>query len=644
MKLFERREIGKLSIKNRIVMAPMGNGLTELDGRISQRAIDYYVARAKGGVGLITTSAARTRYIEQQPFTPLVDQMVIDAKIYGARLNELAEAAHDYGARVCVQLTPGQGRVIRPAVLSSGSEAVGPSPSPTFSDPSIRTRALSTKEIKQLVDSFQKTAEIVRAAGIDAVQVNAHGGYLVDQFMTSLWNTRSDEYGGSLENRLRFLLEIIASIQRGAGSDFPVLVKYGLTHHLEGGREVEEGVEIARRLESAGVAALEIDSGCYETMYMLLTTSYQPHGCNVEMARKVKEAVRIPVIAVGRLDDPRLAEEVLEKGYADFISLGKGLLADPDWVNKVKAGRLEDIRPCVGCNDGCLSRVFGGMSITCTVNPCCGNEKELALQPADEKKKVMVVGGGPGGMEAALIASSRGHDVTLIEKSDVLGGNLVSAAVPEFKRDYRRLIEYLAGQLRKQKVKVTLNSTVTADFIGKMRPEVVILATGSKEVVPRIPGIDKQIVVKATQVLKGERQTGRSVAVIGGGAVGCELALYIAGQRKKVTIVEMLETVAKDMPINNRMNLLKLLGDARVDILTLTKAKEITDQGVVLEKDGMSMDLPVDTVAVAVGMCSDVELANACQDVPEVHAIGDCVQPRKVFNAIREAYRTARLV
>lgn len=645
MKLFEPGKIGKMTVKNRIVMAAMGTMLTDLDGRLSQREIDYYVARAKGGTGLVITSASRSRQLEQLPFTPLVDQLVIDTKIAGARLNELAEAVHDYGAKVCVQFQPGRGRNTTTEILRSGG-AVAPSAIPAFGDPSITARELTTKEVEWLAQAFQFSAEVVRSSGVDAIEINAHGGYLIDEFMTALWNKRTDKYGGDLDGRLRFLMEIIAYVRKGAGADFPVIVKYGLTHYLDGGREIEEGLEIARRLEAVGVDALDIDAGCYETMYWLLPPTTQPPGCLVDLTEKVKRVVKIPVIAVGRLHYPEVAERVLQDGKADFIAIGKGLLADPEWANKVKAGRLEDIRPCLGDHEGCIGRIFDGKYISCTVNPECGMERDLAISPAEKKKTVVVIGSGPSGMEAAMIAAQKGHKVTLFEKNYALGGNLLPASVPGFKHDYKSLIDYLTMQVNKLGVDVKLATEATPELVESMKPEVVFIATGGTPITPEIPGIDNEKVATAIDVLIGRKEVGESVIVIGGGLIGSEAALHLAQQGKKVTIVEILDTIACDMIAVNRMHLLKLLAEADVKILTGITVLKVTDKGInISDKKGNKSTLPSDTVLIACGVKPNNGLLETLRGkVPEVYAVGDCAEPRNVFHAIREGFRCARLI
>lgn len=643
MKLFEPGNIGKLSLKNRIVMAPMGTRFEEPDGRWSPRAIDYYIARAKGGTGLIITASSRVNRRTEGSVMSLANCLMVDNEMYISRLNELAEAVHDYGAKISVQLLADAGRTARGRTRDG---IAAPSAVPYFWNTSIMTREMTIEEIERLVQAFELAAKIVSEAGIDCVDIHGHKGGFFDQFMTPLWNRRTDKYGGDLGNRLRFVVEVIQAIKRGAGADFPVTFRYGLTHYLAGGREVDEGIEIARRLEAAGADALLIDAGCEETIYWIHPPTTLPPGCMVDLAAMVKKVVNIPVIAVGKLGYPELAEKVLQEGKADFIALGRPLLADPEWPNKVREGRLEDIRPCIGDNEGCEVRISEHKYLSCTVNPATGMEREFAIKPAEKKKTVLVVGGGPGGMEAARVAALRGHEVALWEKGNALGGNLIPASAPDFKQDYRRLIDYLVTQVNKLEVTIELRKEATPEQVLAMKPDVVFIATGGRPIIPELPGVDKAKVITAIELLSGRKKAGESVVVIGGGVIGSETALYLAQKRKKVTILEILDGIARDMSIDNRLHLLELLGKADMDILTETSVLEITDEGVIVaDKHDKRSTLKADTVVLAVGLKPDDRLSEALADkVPEIYTIGDCVAPRKVINAIWEAFRTARLI
>jgi 2-enoate reductase len=644
MKLFEPGKIGKLRLKNRIVMSAMGcGGLAQLDGNLSQRGIDYYVARAKGGAGLITTGSCKvTREFEYNPCKPT---LMVDHKAYARWVEELAEGVHDYGAKLSVQLMAGSGRTGRAEEIRK-VRPLGASAVPCVSDPNVLSRGMTLEEIERFLDSFEAAAEVLKSARADAVELNCHGGYLVDQFMSALWNKRTDAYGGSLEGRLKFLLDIVARLRKVLGVDFPVIVKYSLVHYLEGGREIEEGLEIARKLEAAGVSALVIDAGCHETIYFMLPSEFQPMGCTVNLASRVKGAVKIPVITVGKLGSAELAEEVLQEGKADFIALGRALLADPEWPNKVKAGRVQDIRPCVGCFEGCRQRANEGKTIGCAVNPATGNERELVVLPAERKKSVLVIGGGPGGMEAARVAAVRGHRVSLWEKEQALGGNLIPGSVPEFKEDYRRLRDHLVLQLNNAGVRITLGKEATPELVGQMKPDAVLVAAGSTAIIPTIVGVERENVVTATDLLSGKKDPGESVIVIGGGVVGCETALHLAQKGRKVSIVELLGDIARDMYTVNRMHLLRLLAEAGVRVLTESRVAEITDMGIVLTgRDGRQEGLKADTIVLAVGLKPKDDLAERLSErVPEVYPIGDCSEPRKVIHAIREGFRIARCI
>jgi len=620
-------------------MAPMVTSLVVpvQEERLSQRDIDFYTARARGGVGLITTSAMHpTRKLEKLT----TGEPVVSSVRCMSWLSELAEAVHDYGAKVAVQLSPGLGR------NAMADECVCASALPNFFRPDIICRELTIEEIKQLVKDFEFSCQVISSAGIDLIEIHAHQGYLLDEFMTALWNKRTDEYGGDLDGRLRLPLELIAAAKRGAGANFPITFRFGLTHYLDGGRTIQEGLEIARRLEAAGVDALHIDAGCYETNNRAQPPTTQPLGCNVHLAKMVKEVVGIPVIVVGRLGYPDLAEKVLEEGKTDFIALGRALLADPEWPNKVKEGRLEDIIPCLGCHQGCIERIILRRHVSCAVNPSCGLEKEFTLRPAEKKKSVLVIGGGPAGMEAARVAALRGHEVTLWEKGYELGGNLIPGAVPGFKHDYRRLINYLTTQIRKLGVTTKLGLEATPELIQAMKPDVVFIATGATPIVLDIPGIEKEKVTSSVDVLLGKKEAGESVVIIGGGMVGCETALYLAQQAKKVTIIEILDKVMSDMLWINAMDLRELLDGVNVKVETSCNVEEITDKGLVMtDQQGNKRALEADTIIIAIGLEPNRELVEPLQGkVPELHVIGDCVESRRVINAIWEGFRTARLI
>ena len=667
MRLFEPGKIGSLWVKNRIVMDAINVQLGSPgdEAALEQRAIDFYVARAKGGVGLIKTTFMRTnRKLEISIGGPTVHHARS-----GTWLNYLAEAVHDYGAKICVQLTIGIGRIPVPNPNLPHGGLVAPSPLPSFRGPDgelprigpgrypaqgerhVTTRELTIEEIEELVRDYEFSARIIALSRMDAIEIHAHQGYHLDEFMSALWNKRTDRYGGDLEGRMRLPLELVQAVRKGAGPDFPILYKYPLTHYLEGGREIEEGLEIARMLEAAGVHALSINAGCYETYHKAQPPTTEPRGNAVHLAELTKKAVNIPVIASGKLGYPELAEKVLEEGKADFIGLARYLLADPEWPNKAKEGRGEDINPCIGCHEGCIGRVRKFHHIGCAVNPATGVERELAIRPAQKKKSVLVIGGGPAGMLAARVSKLRGHDVILWEKNDTLGGNLIPASAPDFKDDYKLLLDYLKTQIRKAGVPIEFEKKATPDLIQSANPDVVFIATGAAPIMPEIEGIqaeqEKGRVLTAVDVLLGKGSVGESAVVIGGGSIGCETALYLAKQGKRATVVELLDAVLRDMVWGNALGLMKLLDDNKVEILTNRNPLRITERGVdTATQEGDEKALEAETIIIATGMRSNNgEFVEKLWDkVPEIIAIGDCVKPRKILNAIEEGYRRARVI
>ena len=644
LNLLKPGKIGKLRIKNRIVMGPMGiTGLVDPDGRYSQRGIDFYARRAAGGTGLIISGVV---LVDSEIERRLVVRPKADAPDFITKLEELANAVHAYEARLCLQLSAGSGRLASPAAQKAGY-AVATSPVPCVWPPHIKPRELTLKEIDKLVRAFGTAARMAKSAGVDAIDLHGHGGYLIDGFMTALWNKRSDKYGGDLEGRLRFLLEIIESIRGEVGPDFPIMFKFAGSHRLAGGRETEESCEVARRLQQAGIAAIAIDAGCYDTQHWVHPPIYMPPGCYLDLIEAVKRVIDIPVIAVGKLGYPELAEEVLATGKADFIELSRPLLADPDWSAKVREGRPGDVRICIGCHEGCLGRSVENKYLSCAINPATGMERDLALAPAQQKKRVLVIGGGPAGMEAARIAALRGHRVTLWEKNDRLGGNLIPASAPDFKSDLATFINYLSDQVAKLGVDTKLMTDATPELVREMKPDEIFIATGSTPLIPEVPGGSRGKVVTAVDVLTGKRDVGDEVVIAGGGLVGCETAVWLAQKGKKITIVETLPDVLQDMsiPSPNRVMLRKMLVEAGVTILPGTDISGITDGGVTISRNGKSQTIKADTVVFAAGMKSRRGLLDALEgEVPVIHAVGDCVAPRKIMNAVWDAYYIARLI
>jgi 2-enoate reductase len=646
--LFQPGCIGPVEIKNRIVMAPMGTGsLVGYKGAFSDRSITYYERRAKGETGLIITGLNLvSSTIEPWEIDGVAQNVTFDSHWKIPNFLELTERVHDFGARIFAQLTAGFGRVfpaeLAAAAAHTGARPVAPSEVPLFWDPKVMARELTTGEVDGLVEAFGNAALMAKLGRFDGIELHGHEGYLMDQFTTALWNRRSDRYGGDLMGRMQFVLSIIGVIQKRVGADFPIIYRYGLEHKIPGGRTVEEGIEIARILETAGVAALHVDAGCYDNWFWPHPPEYQPPGCMVDMAAMAKPYVKIPVITVGRLGYPDLADRILEERKADFIALGRPLLADPDFSAKARKGQVEQIRPCIGCHE-CFARLPKRQSLSCAVNPECGDEERLALRPASARKRVMVVGGGAAGMEAARICALRGHDVTLFEKSDRLGGALHSAGRAVFKQDIARYLRYQLGQLEKSSVRIRLMTEVTTDRIASENPDVIFVAVGSAPVCEaEIRGLDRERWVTPEDVYRDNIPSGTHACIVGGGSVGCETALYLAQKGWSVVLVEMLAAVAVDLFTPNRAMLLELLREHDVKVLTLSEVREITRTAVVVSTPHGEEQFAADLLVLCVGRRPVDGIVLAAQRLAkETYLIGDCVTPRKIKDAIWEAFKLA---
>ncbi len=643
MKMFERAQIGNMSLRNRLAMAPMGtNGLTDIDCGYGRRLIDFYEARAEGGLGMVMTGAAMTNVELEGGIAHFLPR--IDTPAYMGRLSELADAMHHHDCKLVLQLTAGFGRVNflenNPIAPISASENT------CFLDPSVTTRAMTKDEIQQIVVSYATSAGMAAVCGVDAISIQGYGGYLIDQFMSSLWNRREDEYGGDLDGRMRFAMELLGATRAAVGA-LPIIFKFTPDHYIEGGRTLDEGIEIAKRLEAAGVDALHVDAGCYEAWNRVIPSMYEKQGSQLELVKAIKEIATVPVIGHGKLGNPDVANSVFEEGIADFICLGRPVLADPEWPNKVRAGRSEDIKPCISCNDACIGRGYQMKYLSCTVNPQTGMERKFALTPAKSPKKVLVVGGGPGGMEAARVGAERGHDVTLWEKGAELGGKLILAAAPAFKKDIVPLLDYMKHGLLAHGVTVELGKDATAEGIEAFGADVVIVATGSRFSPPPIPGIDGDNVFSTAQLFGEEPDTGDRVVIVGGGLCGSEAAAELAVTKgKKVTLVEMFDTVVPEgTNIPTLMGIHALLAQGQVDVRTGTKVVEIRPDGVVTEKDGQTETLESDSVVIATGYVPDTALRDAVeQRVSECVAIGDGTHVAKIIDAIWSGFHAARVI
>jgi len=660
-KLFEPIKIGSVEIPNRIAMAPKGIiGLVTEDGCYSERAVEYYVERARGGTGLIITGAVKLENEIEKLKMPTFPCITLNPLHFITRAAELTERVHAYGSKIFIQITAGLGHNAHPIMLDS--PPVAPSAIPNYWEPGVTCRELKTEEVERLVERFAEAAEIAVACGFDGIEIHAmHEGYLLDQFTMSFFNRRTDKYGGDLEGRLTFPVEIVKAIKSRVGRNFPVILRFSVKSYIKGwnrgglpgeqfeekGRDLKESLIAAKILEEAGYDGFNADAGSYEAWYWAHPPNYMKHGCYVDLIKELKKVVSVPVLMAGRMELPDLAAQVLEERTADAIVLGRGLLADPQWPNKVKAGQEESIRPCLGCQDGCLGRIFEGKPLSCAVNPACGREKEFAIIPTTAPKKVAVVGGGLAGMESARVAALRGHKVTIYERSGHLGGHVIEASVPEFKKDEERLLRWYENELQKAGVTVKLNTEVTLDLLRRESPDVVIVATGSSPKDLHVPGVDKNNVVKAEDLLLGKAKAGENVLVVGGGLVGCETALWLAQQGKSVTIVEMLDQLlSAGMPMchANKQMLLDLLCFHNVKAITGTTIAEVTPKGAVLiDKNFRKTELEADTIVIAIGLKEENKLYDLVRkEFPNSYLVGDAMKVRNFMFTIWDAFEVGR--
>lgn len=629
--LFSPGQIGRLTTKNRVVMAPMVRNYGDDQGRVTPRYLAHMARIARGGVG--------TMILDAMHVTPNGRGFLHQVGIHGDHvvpgLRDVVAAAHAHGVKIGPQLYHA-GRQTKSAV--TGAPVVAPSPIP---DPVMNElpRALTTGEIQDLVEAFAQAARRAKEAGFDFVEIHGAHGYLITQFLSPFTNHRDDEYGGSDENRFRFLAQIVEAVRGVVGADFPVTVRLSGDEMVPQGLTPDDTVRIARQLEAMGVAALHITAGNYAsyTRGYLIQPMAIPDGPLIPFAQRVKENVGIPVIAVGKIRSPELAEEVLQTGKADFVANGRMFLADPDWPEKARAGQTETINRCIACNQGCISRLFEGKDVWCTVNPETSREEQFAAAPPTASKTVLVIGGGPGGMAAAKVARGRGHRVILCEERDHLGGQLIAAAAAPHRPGWEELRRYLMGEMDRLGVEVRLNTRATAALAQQLGAEVAIVAIGSAPIRPAITGIEHANVITARDLLEGRATATGRVIIAGGGCAGAQTAEYLAVRGHPVTIVEMMGSLAVEAPMADRELLLGRLQQLGVVFRVDTRIMSMQAGAVTVEHPGGVEDLPADTVVLCLGSTPvDGLVDELTRVVPRVVSVGDVVQPRQVTEAMVE--------
>lgn len=641
-------KIGTLWAENRVIMAPVCTNFALESGGVSQSQINYYSERAKGGVGLIVVENANIDYpVGRNGAT----QLRIDDDAFIPGLARLVEAIHEArtGVKAAIQLNHA-GATTKSSRIG-GLRPVAPSEIPVSPSGEI-PRALTEEELERIAEKFAMGALRAKKAGFDAVEIHGGYAYLLGEFISPLTNQRNDNFGGTVENRFRFPALVVRKIRETVGPTYPVLFRMNGDEFMPGALTAEEAVKGAQILESAGVDLLHVTAGNGFTVERHIEPGSFPEGWKTYLARNIKSKVSIPVAAVGVIRNPSAADAVIKNGDADFVAMGRGLIADPYWVNKAKAGEAESIRRCISCNVCASRRIFEDLPIRCTVNPEAGHEGEHIepLTVAKQSLKVAVIGGGPGGMYTAALLSKSGHRVKLFETNDFLGGQLALAAVPPHKEKINWLFDYLQYELKNSNVEIKLGVMAEDETLLESGAEIIILATGAEPLLPKIPGASGSSVITAHELLgKKTIIVNSNVVVIGGGSVGCECAEYLAGSNK-VTVLEMMPNVVGDLNLISRKDLLSRIEKAAIEIKTNTKVTAIEHAGVACESkqpDGtvISQVIPAEWVILAVGAKPKQELALELKEAGrEVMEIGDCIRPGRIGDVLRQSVLTVRKI
>ena len=639
-KMFEPGKIGNVEIKNRLVVPPMASLYAAEDGNLTERYIRYYEEKAKGGFGMIIA--------EDNAIEPIGAGFPRLAGLWEGinfeKHKELTSRVKAHGAKMFVQIYHA-GREASESVI--GQQPVAPSP---IHDPAIYEipHELTIAEIEELEDKFAYSISKAKEAGYDGVELHGAHGYLINQFVSPFSNRRTDKYGGTLKNRMRFPLNIIKKTFEKVGEGYALTYRISADEFVEGGLTIEDSKIIGMILEQAGIKAIHVSGGVYKTGH-LPSAPYQARtALFTDMAKEMKSVLNIPVIAVNKINTPFVAESVLAQEKADFVAIGRASIADPYFPKKVMEGRLDDIVPCIACDQGCQGKIGVGKPVSCLVNPRTGREGEYNLEKVKEAKKVMVIGGGLAGMQAAVVAAQKGHKVELFEKAEKLGGQWLLASVPPSKEIFSSLVIYLKSQIAKLDVKVNMNTQVGEELIHEFNPDHIILATGANPIEIKLPGMEKHPKIsQANDILSGKVLPGREVVVIGGGLVGVETAEHMAVHGSKVSVLEMRKTHLEEMPGMPKAFMMESLKHNRVDIHLWARVEEIRENCVVVSKvskiDGSEYkeEIYADHIIMAIGSKPDITLEDFIIERYAYTVVGDSTGVADGIESIKEGYEAA---